>query len=125
MTLPLSEGSSRVSANVAVLAPAIRNRLAAEITTARAACTSGPLSPLLRLFTPLCRAALGRDDASAGIALLGAHLVLEGVLLWGAALAWAASAGAREGRTLRTRVAAVVYLILAPVLVLHDGALLR
>ncbi|KAL1410590.1 hypothetical protein Q8F55_004607 [Vanrija albida] len=106
------------------LAPAIRARLAHEITAARAACAGG-LSPLLKLFTPVCSAALGRDDASAGIALLGGHLLLEGTLLWGAALAWAASAGAREGRTLRTRVAAVVYLILAPVLVLHDGALLR
>jgi hypothetical protein len=62
---------------------------------------------------------------SAGTALILGHLVLEAVLGWGAAVAWAVFEGWREGRTVRTRVAAVVYLILAPVLTLTDGALLQ
>lgn len=59
------------------------------------------------------------------IALIAGHLALEATLGWGAAVAWAVIEGWREGRTLRTRVAAVVYLILAPVLALSDGALLQ
>jgi hypothetical protein len=57
--------------------------------------------------------------------MVAGHLALEGMLGWGAAVAWAVIEGWRDGRTVRTRVAAVVYLVLAPVLVLSDGALLQ
>jgi len=62
---------------------------------------------------------------SAPVALIAGHLALEAVLGWGAAIAWAVIEGWREGRTVRTRVAAVVYVVLAPVLTLSDGALLQ
>lgn len=80
------------------------------------------VAPILRPFMPMLCGALGDGKSiRASVVILVFRVLLES-LLWSAAVAWATLEGWREGRTMRTRVAAVVYLVMAPVLVLGDAA---
>lgn len=105
-------------------------RLASEAAALRLAC-AGRVAPLLRPLVPLCTATFGvpveNPDAwpgtRAAAALIGARLAAE-CLLWSAAVVWSTVEGWREGRTLRTKVAAIVYLALAPVLAIGEAAFL-
>lgn len=59
----------------------------------------------------------------AAAAIITMRLAAES-LLWTAAVVWSTVEGWREGRTLRTKVAAIVYLVLAPVLAIREAAFL-
>lgn len=79
------------------------------------------------MWAPVCNALYAGPSTGLvpTLAVLSGHLALEASMGWGAALAWAVIEGWREGRTTRTKIAAVVYMSLAPVLALSDGALLQ
>lgn len=84
---------------------------------------------------PACRAVFGSPveggaaadgvwpGTRAAAAIIIMRLVTES-LLWSAAVMWSTVEGWREGRTLRTKVAAIIYLVLAPVLAIREAALL-
>lgn len=115
------------------LTPAVsafaRDNVAEDVAALIKLCGDGrSVAPVLRPLLPvLCRAIGPIPEGWPGVRAAGvvifSRVVLESVL-WSAALAWATVEGWREGRTLRTRVAAVVYLSLAPVLALSDAAVL-
>ncbi|BEI83424.1 hypothetical protein CcaverHIS002_0400280 [Cutaneotrichosporon cavernicola] len=107
-----------------------QTRLSSEAAALRLAC-AGRVAPLLRPLVPLCRATFGDavDNSNAWpgtgavVAVIGLRLAAES-LLWSAAVVWASVEGWREGRTLRTKVTAIVYLALSPVLVIREAAFL-
>ncbi|GMK58569.1 hypothetical protein CspeluHIS016_0600110 [Cutaneotrichosporon spelunceum] len=122
----------RISLTIAMLwlDETARSRLTSEAAAVRSACT-GRVAPLFRPLVPLCIETFGGPDADsktwpgtrAAAAMIGVRLAAE-FLLWSAALMWSSIEGWREGRTLRTKVAAIVYLALAPVLVIREAAFL-